>query len=183
MRSKIRRTIVLISLLLFPVTLNFFSPYVSIDGAINGIISGSLIVFFIMFLTGLFFGRAWCAWVCPMACLSDICLSVNDKPVNALNALRLFVTVSLHSMGGHIDCHVRFGRRDTWDRSVASYGKHHLRGYAAKICDLLWCARDLHDTDAYDRKARRLPQYMLDVTRFWSQALHSEKCFVFRNCA
>ena len=82
MRAKIRRTIVLISLLLFPVTLNFFSPYVSIDGAINGIVSGSLIVFFIMFLTGLFFGRAWCAWVCPMACLSEICLSINDKPVN-----------------------------------------------------------------------------------------------------
>ncbi len=82
MRSKIRRTIVLISLLLFPVTLNFFSPYVSIHGAINGIVSGSLIVFFIMFLTGLFFGRAWCAWVCPMACLSEICLNINNKPVN-----------------------------------------------------------------------------------------------------
>lgn len=82
MRQKIRKTILLISLLLFPVTLNFFSPYISIDGAMNGILSGSLILFFIMFLTAVFFGRAWCGWVCPMAGLSEICLGVNEKPVN-----------------------------------------------------------------------------------------------------
>ena len=58
MKRKARRITAFISFLLFPITLNFFSPYVSIDGALNGIISGSLIVFLIMFLTGLFLGRA-----------------------------------------------------------------------------------------------------------------------------
>ncbi|MGB7595419.1 MAG: 4Fe-4S dicluster domain-containing protein [Erysipelotrichaceae bacterium] len=82
MRQKTRRLIVYLSLLLFPVTLNFFSPYVSIDGALTGIISGSVLVFLIMFLSGLFFGRAWCAWVCPMAGLSDMTKNINDKPVN-----------------------------------------------------------------------------------------------------
>lgn len=83
MRQKNRRIIIYLSLFLFPITLNFFSPYVSIDGALSGIISGSVIVFSIMFLSGLFYGRAWCAWVCPMAGLSDITKSINDKPVNA----------------------------------------------------------------------------------------------------
>jgi ferredoxin-type protein NapH len=82
MRQKIRRVIIYLSLLFFPITLNFFSPYVSIDGALNGIISGSVIVFFIMFLSGIFFGRAWCAWVCPMAGLSDMTKNINDKTVN-----------------------------------------------------------------------------------------------------
>lgn len=82
MRQKTRNIIIAISLLLFPITLNFFSPYVSIDGAMNGIISGSLIVFLFMFVTAIFFGRAWCGWICPMAGLSEICLKINNKNVN-----------------------------------------------------------------------------------------------------
>jgi ferredoxin-type protein NapH len=83
MRQKVRLVLVFISLLLFPVTLNFFSPYVSIDGAMAGVIAGSLLVFFIMFVSGLFFGRAWCAWVCPMAGLSELSNAVNGKPAPA----------------------------------------------------------------------------------------------------
>lgn len=67
MRQKIRRLIVFISLFLFPVTLNYLSPYVSIDGALSGIVSGSVVVFLVMFISGLFLGRAWCGWVCPIA--------------------------------------------------------------------------------------------------------------------
>lgn len=81
MRQKIRRTIGFLSLFLFPLTLNYFSPYISVDGAFSGIVSGSLIVFLLLFLSGLFFGRAWCGWLCPMAGLSEIGLLVNKKPV------------------------------------------------------------------------------------------------------
>lgn len=82
MRQKIRRIPIYISLLLFPITLNFFSPYVSIDGAMNGIISGSLLLFFLMFITSIFFGRAWCGWICPIAGLSEMCSYINNKNVN-----------------------------------------------------------------------------------------------------
>jgi polyferredoxin len=82
MRQRIRRTLVAIALLLFPITLNFFSPYVSIDGAMNGVISGSLLLFALMFLTAIFFGRAWCGWLCPVAGLSEICLGINQKNVD-----------------------------------------------------------------------------------------------------
>lgn len=82
MRQKIRRTMILLSLLLFPLTLNFFSPYVSIDGAMSGIISGSLLVFGLQFVSGIFLGRAWCGWLCPVSGLSEACLGINSRNVN-----------------------------------------------------------------------------------------------------
>lgn len=82
MRQKIRKLMVLMALLLFPVTLNYFSPYVPIDGAMVGIVAGSLLLFAALFLTATVSGRAWCGWLCPMAGLSDFCLSINDNSVN-----------------------------------------------------------------------------------------------------
>lgn len=79
MRQKIRRTLAYMSLLLFPVTLNFFSPYVSIDGAFQGLISGSVLMFVAMFITATFMGRAWCGWLCPMSGLSEMAMTVNSK--------------------------------------------------------------------------------------------------------
>lgn len=82
MRQKIRRGIGYLALLMFPITLNYFSPYLSVSAAIDGIVAGSVITFFVMFLTGLVFGRGWCGWVCPMSGLSEITNSLNDKSVN-----------------------------------------------------------------------------------------------------
>ena len=72
MRQKVRRIIIFSMFFLFPLTLNYLSPYVSIDGAFSGVIAGSVLVFAFQFLTGIFFGRAWCAWFCPVAGLSEI---------------------------------------------------------------------------------------------------------------
>jgi len=79
---KLRYTTTFISFMLFPVILNFLSPYVSVTGAMSGIVSGSLIVFAIMFLSGLFFGRAWCSHICPWAMPSDFIQNINNKTVN-----------------------------------------------------------------------------------------------------
>lgn len=79
-RQATRKAIILISLLLFPVTMNFISPYVIIDGAMQGVITGSFIVFGLMFVSALFVGRLWCAWLCPAAGLQEVCFLVNDKP-------------------------------------------------------------------------------------------------------
>jgi polyferredoxin len=80
-KNVVRRITSFVSFLLFPVTLNFFSPYVSIDGAMAGIVSGSLIVFSLFFVSGLFFGRAWCSYGCPWAAPSDYLQKVNNKPL------------------------------------------------------------------------------------------------------
>jgi len=82
MRQRVRKALVILAFLSFPITMNFFSPYVIIDGAMNGIVNGSLVMFGLMFLSSLFLGRAWCGWVCPGGGLQEIAEPVNNKPVN-----------------------------------------------------------------------------------------------------
>ena len=81
-RQRIRKGLVILAFLSFPVTMNFLSPYVIVDGAMNGIINGSLVMFGLMFLSSLFLGRAWCGWVCPGGGMQEIVEPVNRRPVN-----------------------------------------------------------------------------------------------------
>ncbi len=81
-RQRVRKALIIISFLLFPVIMNYLSPYVIIDGAAQGIVSGSLIVFSLMFLSALFVGRLWCGWICPAAGLGEVCFAINNKSVN-----------------------------------------------------------------------------------------------------
>ena len=78
-RQRIRQAAIIVMLLLFPVVLNFLSPYVIIDGASQGIINGSFIVFGSMLVGSLFLGRAWCGWACPAAGLQEACFAANDS--------------------------------------------------------------------------------------------------------
>jgi polyferredoxin len=64
---------------LFPVTINYFSPYIIIDGASQGVVAGSFITFALLFLVSLFLGRAFCGWICPAGGLQEWCFTVNDK--------------------------------------------------------------------------------------------------------
>ena len=80
-RQRVRSALIITSLLLFPVTMNYLSPYVIIDGASQGIVNGSLIMFSLMFLSALLVGRLWCGWACPAAGLAEICFAINDEPV------------------------------------------------------------------------------------------------------
>jgi len=70
-RQNLRRTLLLVTWLLFPIVMNFLSPYVIIDGAFQGIVSGSFILFGILFISSLFLGRLWCSWVCPAAGIQE----------------------------------------------------------------------------------------------------------------
>ncbi len=79
-RQRTRQTLIIISFLLFPVTLNYFSPYVIVDGASQGIVNGSFILFALMFLSALFLGRLWCGWACPGGGLQEACFAINNKP-------------------------------------------------------------------------------------------------------
>ncbi|MHB1152706.1 MAG: 4Fe-4S binding protein [Eubacteriales bacterium] len=36
----------------------------------------------LMLISGMFFGRAWCGWICPMAGLSEFALTINSRNVN-----------------------------------------------------------------------------------------------------
>ncbi len=80
-RQRIRKAMILISFLLFPITMWYLSPYLIIMGVSRGIISGSFIVFCLQFLTSLFLGRVFCGWICPVAGLGEACFIIQNKPV------------------------------------------------------------------------------------------------------
>jgi len=79
-RQRVRKAPLIISVLLFPITMNYLSPYVIIAAASEGIVNASLIVFATLFVASLFVGRLWCGWLCPGGGLGDICAAVNDNP-------------------------------------------------------------------------------------------------------
>ncbi|MCL7454636.1 MAG: 4Fe-4S binding protein [Anaerolineae bacterium] len=71
----------LASLLLFPVSLYYFSPAIILQAASEGVVNGSMIVFALMFVSALFVGRLWCGWACPAGALQEFGAPINDKPV------------------------------------------------------------------------------------------------------
>ena len=96
MRQKLRRLLIFLSLFFFPVTMNYFSPYLPVDGAFKGIITASSLFFLLLLITATILGRAWCAWLFPVAGLSEICMLINKKPA-AVNKLRV-VRYSIFSL-------------------------------------------------------------------------------------
>lgn len=80
-RQRVRRALLLLSFIAFPVTMNYFSPYLVVEGAFSGVITGSLVVFASMFVGSLIFGRLWCGWACPAAGLQEPLIRVNDRRV------------------------------------------------------------------------------------------------------
>jgi polyferredoxin len=82
LRQRIRKALIVLAFLTFPITMNYLSPYVILDGAANGIVNGSLVMFGLLFISSLFVGRLWCGWVCPGGAMQEIVEPVNRKPVN-----------------------------------------------------------------------------------------------------
>ena len=78
-RQQIRKLLLIISLLLFPVTLYYFSPALIINAGLQGIINGSFIVFVLMFLLSVPFGRIFCSYICPAGGLQECSFLINEK--------------------------------------------------------------------------------------------------------
>ena len=92
-RQKARLTIAVVMVLLFPVIYYYFSPYLIIMGAAEGIIAGDVIAFAGLFVTSLFLGRAWCGWLCPAGATQELCSKVNGKSFNGRkrNLIKYFI--------------------------------------------------------------------------------------------
>jgi len=78
-RQNIRKLILIIAMLLFPITIYYLSPYVIIQGALEGIITGSFIVFLTMLISSVFLGRLFCGYLCPAGGLQECAMLINDK--------------------------------------------------------------------------------------------------------
>lgn len=78
-RQRVRKAFLFVSLLLFPATLYYFSPALILQGASQGVVNGSMIVFGLMFVSSLFVGRLWCGWACPAGALQEFGQPINNK--------------------------------------------------------------------------------------------------------
>jgi ferredoxin-type protein NapH len=71
-RQRIRRTLLLAFLLLFPLTFNYYSPALPVMGALEGIAVFSLFFWAAWATTSLVLGRAACGWICPLGALQEV---------------------------------------------------------------------------------------------------------------
>jgi ferredoxin-type protein NapH len=94
-RQKIRKALIFISFLFFPITIFYFSPVIIVQAALLGIINGSFIIFGLLFVASLVLGRAYCGWVCPGGGLGEACAMARDKeaPGGRLNWIKYFIWV------------------------------------------------------------------------------------------
>lgn len=78
-RQLIRKRLTYISFFLFPATFVYLSPYVIVDASAKGIISGSFLMFILLFIGSFFFGRAFCSWACPIGGAQEILSPLKKK--------------------------------------------------------------------------------------------------------
>lgn len=78
-RQNIRKGILLVSFMLFPATFYYLSPVLIIQGASEGVINGSFILFTLLFLSSFIFGRGFCGWVCPAGGVQECILQAANK--------------------------------------------------------------------------------------------------------
>ncbi|MDP3441911.1 MAG: 4Fe-4S binding protein [Ignavibacteria bacterium] len=81
-KIKLSQIVTFISLMIFPLTLTYFSPYLSVTGAFEGVISGSVLLFIALLLTAIFFRRTWCSTICPVSAIADYSEKINNRNVN-----------------------------------------------------------------------------------------------------
>jgi ferredoxin-type protein NapH len=90
-RQKIRKALIFISFLLFPITIFYLSPAIIINGASRGIITGSFISFSSLFISSLLFGRLFCGWLCPGAGIQEALLVINGQTVKKNNWIKYLI--------------------------------------------------------------------------------------------
>jgi ferredoxin-type protein NapH len=87
-RQRTRKLVLLGLFLVFPITLNYFSPFLLLEGAAQGIVVASLFLWVAFFVTSLFVGRAGCSYFCPLGGLQMIKESVAPKELKQVRRLR-----------------------------------------------------------------------------------------------
>ena len=96
-RQVIRKAVIIGMSFTFPVTIAFMSPAMPILYGFHGIELGATIMFMLLFLTSLVFGRAFCGFMCPGGGLGECLMRINDKGLknNKLRVIKYFVCLLL----------------------------------------------------------------------------------------
>jgi polyferredoxin len=88
-KVHLRKLVIIISFLLLPITFIYISPVIIILDAAEGIISGSFILFCLLFLSSMLSGRLFCAWLCPAGGVQECMMSAINKPVKNSKPLHI----------------------------------------------------------------------------------------------
>jgi ferredoxin-type protein NapH len=87
MYQRIRKPIVISTAILFHLLLIFhlfFSPVIIVMASYNAIINASFVVFVLISIASLYFGRAYCSWFCPGCGIQEImALFIKRKSKNS----------------------------------------------------------------------------------------------------
>lgn len=78
-RQKMRRALIILAFIIYPVTFVYLACPIMIEAASQGIVTGGLIVFGLLFAGSLVAGRLWCGWLCPTGGLQEILLLIHDR--------------------------------------------------------------------------------------------------------
>lgn len=96
-RQRVRKGILLISFLLFPVTFysKFYdvSPVLIFQASSMGIINFFVIRCIYLFISALFLGRAYCGWVCAAAGCQEALFSVNNEKIRGGDIVKWIIWV------------------------------------------------------------------------------------------
>lgn len=92
-RQRIRKIFLIITFLLFPAIFYYLSPYLIVQGTIEGIITGSFLTFALMFISSLLLGRAYCGWVCPASGIQEEIMKVNERKIKKGNFIKWLIWI------------------------------------------------------------------------------------------
>jgi ferredoxin-type protein NapH len=79
-RQRVRMGVLVTCFILFPVTIFYFSPYLIVFGAFQGVAAGCMLVFVLQLVSAMLLGRAWCGWACPAGGLQEMESTFANKP-------------------------------------------------------------------------------------------------------
>ncbi|MFC1963756.1 4Fe-4S binding protein [Chloroflexota bacterium] len=88
LRQRIRLSLLFLIVITFPVTLNYFSVYLIIEGSAKGIITTSFFFWTLFAGTSLVFGRAACGYICPLGAYQETKDRMVPKPLARIKYLQ-----------------------------------------------------------------------------------------------
>lgn len=93
-RQSIRKLLLLVSFILYPVTFFILSPDLLLFGASERVVAGDIIFFVLLFVLSFVIGRLFCGWICPAGALQDYCFEIKKKPAsNKLNWIKMMLFI------------------------------------------------------------------------------------------
>jgi polyferredoxin len=79
MDMKLRKSVSFLSFFLLPITLNYFAPVLIVQASFEKTFTIMHIIFGLMILSAVFFGGAWCSYICPFGALQDLVPNTSPK--------------------------------------------------------------------------------------------------------